>query len=78
MDQWEFTYVELFQSSPGVLKQQKYQDHVEATKAAIARLGLDGWEPVGPISMLMGTKAGGYQHLMFKRKLGGSGNGRAT
>ena len=72
MDKWEFTYVELFQSSVGGqlgMGRGGYEDHVDETKARIAALGLAGWEPVGPVSLLPGTKAGGYQSLMFKRKL---------
>lgn len=65
--QWEFAYVDLW------LGHHKTIDSVGERKGEIARLGKEGWEPVGEIRFMFREPQHGLggetnvRQLMFKR-----------
>ncbi len=63
MTQWEFEYFDLY------LGEEGHGHTIRDAHEEIARLGAEGWEPVGPVTFEFFWDSGhiNLEQLMFKR-----------
>jgi hypothetical protein len=72
MTQWEIAYVDLWHNLEPHGPSDEWVSELQQTQKAIAKLGREGWEPVGEVDFYFSVRTDPGTHvrqIMFKRPL---------